>query len=805
MITRDPTALLPETLLVFTVSGEIQNLANALKAIPGLELVGEDLEEEIADAEEDGDDTPVEDDGENFLYLMLPNQSALSEIERLWRHWEDGDESAFSAPIRNLFDCLKSIRRWSAQDRVSATDAAALSALVLDQPAAPIAVEIELVFRESAAQALVARQMVTKAVADVGGKVLHVSRHPQFSSDAMLVELPAAHVDLIVQRSEDSLAGLEPIIAIGPQTSISMSSAAAELHEVYAPDQRPGREPLAALFDAVPHLTHDLLVERMQFDDPAGLDAISIGHRLHGTAMASLIIHGDLNDLDSFPITRPLYVRPVMYARHANSSEEVFPQNRLVVDDFYDAVVRMKEGSADVPPSAPTVIIVNVSLGDSRRRFAGRLSRWARAIDELSWRYGILFVVSAGNLDLTGLDDLPIPGYADKASFEAAPVSERQSAILKGVASSIRDRSLLAPSESINALTVGALNKDLVSAKPRRGILPYEAIGSLPNPSSAPGLGYARGIKPDILMPGGQERILAQGTSSGITVKTLPFDSAHGLKAAIPPATPSGSNSMASPVGQTSAATALASRTAHRLHDVLEQAYGQSFLTLSGRHRALALKALLVHGARWTDVAGKIDEAFGTGQHWQHRRANVTRLLGYGAVDEANVLYCTKTRATAWTVGSIPKTSASVVTLPLPESLAGKTVPKSISATLTWFSPTAPGRRTYKSTRLVLADIGEDDMGRLGIEKSSSQPDVNATRRGTIAHRVFRGPNAAALVTNDGLQFRIQREKDSGAIIDDDIAFAIAVTVETSADLAIYEEVAARLSIKPTVSVAPPA
>lgn len=274
---------------------------------------------------------------------------------------------------------------------MSATDAAALSALVLDQPAAPIAVEIELVFRESAAQALVARQMVMKAVADVGGKVLHVSRHPQFSSDAMLVELPAAHVDLIVQRSEDSLAGLEPIIAIGPQTSISMSSATAESHEVHAPDQRPGREPLAALFDAVPHLKHDLLVERMQFDDPAGLDAISIGHRLHGTAMASLIIHGDLNDLESVPITRPLYVRPVMYARHANSSEEVFPPNRLVIDDFYDAVVRMKEGSADVPPSAPTVIIVNVSLGDSRRRFAGRLSRWARAIDELSWRYGILF------------------------------------------------------------------------------------------------------------------------------------------------------------------------------------------------------------------------------------------------------------------------------------------------------------------------------------------------------------------------------------------------------------------------------
>ncbi|MFP3544386.1 hypothetical protein SB748_13000 [Rhizobium sp. SIMBA_035] len=139
------------------------------------------------------------------------------------------------------------------------------------------------------------------------------------------------------------------------------------------------------------------------------------------------------------------------------------------------------------------------------------------------------------------------------------------------------------------------------------------------------------------------------------------------------------------------------------------------------------------------------------------------------------------------------------MTLPLPESLSGAAIPKSVAATVAWFSPTAPGRRSYKTTRLVLADLGEDDLGRLGIEKSQDQPDVNATRRGTIAHRVFTGPKAAALVTNDGLQFRIQREKDNGAPLDEDIDFAIAVTVETTADLPIYDEVAVRLSIKPTI------
>ncbi len=802
MITRDPTALLPETLLVFTVSGEIQDLAKALKAVPGLELIGEDLEEEIA--ESDGEiDEDEDDESENFLYLMLPNQAALAEIERLWRRWNDGDTGAFAAPIRNLFDCLKSIRRWSAQDRVSATDAESLSLLVRDNPNTLIGVEIELVFRESAAQALVSRQAVINAVGKAGGTILHESRHPQFSSDALLVELPASQVNLIVQKSENSLAGLEPILAIGPQTTISVSSATVEGPGIETPDQRPAKEPLAALFDAVPHLGHDLLTSRMLFDDPAGLDAISVGHRAHGTAMASLIIHGDLNDPNSYPISRPLYVRPVMYARQVNSADEVFPRNRLVVDDFYDAVVRMKTGHADQPASASTVLIVNVSLGDSRRRFAGRLSRWARAIDELSWRYGILFVVSAGNLDLKGLDDLSVPGFADRASFESASEGDRQKAVLKGIASSIRDRSLLAPAEAINALTVGALNSDQISLKPKRGLLPYVRTGSLPNPSSAPGLGYARSIKPDILMPGGQERILPRDGSSGVKIETMPFDSAFGLKAAIPSPSATGSNSLVSLVGHTSAAAALATRTAHRLHDALEEAYGQSFLILPARHRALVLKALLVHGARWTDAAQMIDEAFGTDQHWQRRRANITRLLGYGVVDADDVLYCTKTRATAWAVGSIPKTTAAIVNLPLPASLSGVAVPKSISATVAWFSPISPGRRSYKTTRLILTDVSADELGRLGIQKSTDQPDVNATRRGTIAHRVFSGPNAAALVTNDGLQFRIQREKEIGAVIDDDIAFAVAVTVQTSADLPIYEEVAVRLSIKPSITVTP--
>lgn len=784
---------------MFTVSGEIRDLAAALKKIPGLELVGEDLEED------EGDDPRDPDEGDDFLYLMLPSQAALAQIESLWRRWIEGEEFDGAAPIRNLFDCLKSIRRWSAQDRISQADAEVLEEIASSDPNMPIAMEIELVYRESEVQAAAARNAVIGAVTAAGGKLLHSSRHPQFLSDALLVELPAHQVYPIVQRSETSLAGLDPIMSIGPQALITVTNDERASEPGSAPTDFPDREPIAGLFDAVPLLQHAHLRGRLQFDDPASLDARSIGLRVHGTAMASLVIHGDLSEPEP-PISRPLYVRPVMYARTPGSDEEVFPNDRLLVDDFYDAVVRMKAGLDGAPPSAASVLVVNVSLGDNRRRFSGRLSRWARAIDDLSWRYGLLFVVSAGNLDFVGLDEVAVEGFRDALEFSSATPDDRQKAILHGLASSIRNRTLLAPADSINALTVGAVNRDRAAAGAlgNPGILPFAAANSFPNLSSAPGPGYGRSIKPDVLMSGGQELVLPTLGGTGVSVRPLKLNKPFGLKAASP-YSGNGSYSSVSYVGQTSTAAAIATRTAHRLHDVLEIAYGAAFLGLSSRHRALLLKALLVHRARWSNVTDKIDEAFGPGLHWQKRRANAARLLGYGIVDHDDILYCVKNRATAWAVGDVQKLGAAIVTLPLPASLSGKTVAKTIAVTLAWFSPTAPGRRSYKTTRLILADPNGDDLGRLGMSKNDLQPDVNATRRGTVAHRVFTGEKAAAFVANDRIEFRVQREKDYGVGADDVISFAIAITIETDADLPVYEEVALSLPIRPAVVITPPA
>lgn len=88
---------------------------------------------------------------------------------------------------------------------------------------------------------------------------------------------------------------------------------------------------------------------------------------------------------------------------------------------------------------------------------------------------------------------------------------------------------------------------------------------------------------------------------------------------------------------------ALASRTAHRIHDALEFAYGEAFTSLAHNQRAALLKALLVHPARWPDdAAALIRDAICAGKHHVSQKDDIRRFLGFGFVeaDDAVALGC---------------------------------------------------------------------------------------------------------------------------------------------------------------------
>jgi hypothetical protein len=130
--------------------------------------------------------------------------------------------------------------------------------------------------------------------------------------------------------------------------------------------------------------------------------------------------------------------------------DELFDDNKLIIDVIVEAVMRMRANGGQ------QVIIVNLSLGDRTKPFSGKISTWARALDYLAFEYGILFLVSAGNIR----DGIALADYPDDAAFLGADPLDRASAVFRGLDAAKADRRVLAPADTVNGLTVGAWHRD---------------------------------------------------------------------------------------------------------------------------------------------------------------------------------------------------------------------------------------------------------------------------------------------------------------------------------------------------------
>ncbi|WP_292939790.1 S8 family peptidase [Novosphingobium sp. 32-60-15] len=768
----DPAALAPERLLVFEVRGSVSNFAAAVQRVNGLELI---------DEEELGSD----DDKDPIAYLLVPDARALAELLSLWKRWNANQLQFGETPWRGVFELLRDLRPWGPQDRVQRLDAGFLAEEIEGRGEDELVpLEIELIYRTSEAQAQAREDEVRAALTARGGQIISHARLPDIAYHALLVDLPVRAIREIIDRAEGGIASLEPVMHIRPQslattieiedaTDAGAAAAAGEL-----------RDPILALLDGVPVAAHPLLAAHLVVDDQFDLEPHApVNQRVHGTAMASLLVHGDRNN-PAPALPRRIHVVPVM------GSGDRFPARRLVVDIIYLAIRAMREG-ADA--TAPGVLIVNLSLGNERRPFQSSLSAWARLLDRLAYRYGILFLVSAGNVKET----FGVPAFATGMAFEDADAAARCDGTLTAIGSVIADRRMFSPSEAINAVTVGASNDDWVSAADRRAaraiIDPFPGIRAA-NPSSALGPGFARSVKPDILMPGGREHLRQMRTDGHVFVRPAASTRPAGLKVAAPRT--GGIEIAEGYSGGTSGATALASRTCHRIHDALEAAY-PDFAHLPHIQRAVLIKALLVHPARWPDdIAARIKEIIGpVGGHHSHIKDNIRRFLGFGYVDAEDAVACAEDRATFWAVGELLRDRVATVRVPVPAVMSGQARPHSLSATLAWFTPVQPGRKSYRSVRLKLLDPAE--AGTLSVSPRSLQPDGNQTNRGTIFMRCWEGDKAPVVGPDMMIDLVVQRDPDPGTPIDEAVPFGLAITIAMPGLVGLYTQVAQRLGIAP--------
>ena len=781
----------PDLVVVFETVGAVSDFISSAERIPGLEWLAGMIEAQIDPDEDFYSTQDSEKPLSGRLFLMGSNRQALDEVVRLWGLYKEAPNGNLGDGLsawKGLFLHLKDVRFWGPQDRLD-DDLRQAWRFRLENGATSLKFEIEAWCFASAAKNASSSVEVRALVNELGGRVLDERLIPDIAYLGFLVDMPAQSVQQLLDASPAPLLRSERVMFLRPQGQAAVRAGDEEprLPDAAVPPQRTSGNPIVAMLDGLPMANHPRLQGRLIIDDPdQWANDYPAAERIHGTAMASLIAWGEL-DGGGTALASPIYARPIMRPDPgSNPREECTPDDRLLVDLVHVAVRRMFEGTPDAPPAAPTVRVINLSVGDRFRPFAGELSPWAKLLDWLAHKYKVLFIVSSGNW----VDDLVLK--VARESLRNLSQEAQATASMQALVQQDMHRRLLAPAESVNALTVGACYSDVSTFAavpgrfalfPEQGIAPYSCIGP----------GFRRAIKPEVLLPGGRvlyrERPLSPAGESHVS-GVWHTSQSPGQRVASPP--DAGGDTVYT--RGTSNAAALATRWAAQAFDVLESLRAGNPSWLPHRYDAVMIKALLAHGATLGDIETHVLAAHRDIEHWHAQRRLVSRYAGYGVADVQRALTCTEQRAIMLGVGDLRNEKAWEFRVPIPEALNATLVRRRLTVTLAWFTSPNPRHSKYRTARLWV-DLPADPLRLQRLEGEARQLQL-----GTLQHETFEGEGAVPVVPGQHLVVRVNCVADAGRLVGP-VEFALCVSLEVAEGVAlpIYEQVRARISQQVTV------
>ena len=344
----DPSAIVPERALVFEVASEVADFYRAVRGVPGLEFLGEDEgdaapDEDFYVLDNNGDGARVEQPllsgfDEDFyilnnksdlkagkrvtrrFYFTIPDRRALEELVSLWQRFQRGE--AFErgrTAWRDVFGHLADVRPWGPQDRLTAEAVEDWRERLQFAPDTPIRFEAEFWYRNDEAHRESAETAFTQKLRELGVRILDHTVIGAIRYHAALVEVAPEVIRDVIDHPDVGLVAFDDVMMLRPQSMVS-GPVEGDLEDADETGVGAGEEelqaPIAALLDGVPMARHDRLTNRLVIDDPDGFASEygAAAEQRHGTAMASLILHGDLNAPNPEPpVRRRLYVRPVMH------------------------------------------------------------------------------------------------------------------------------------------------------------------------------------------------------------------------------------------------------------------------------------------------------------------------------------------------------------------------------------------------------------------------------------------------------------------------------------------------------------
>lgn len=710
------------------------------------------------------------------LHAICLNQQTFDRLLRLWGAWRrDRALDRGYSTLRDLFAHLKDVRPWGPQDRLKMIDwDDYFAGQITDHPHA---IEVELWYRRSSQARTDTQRYVTILIQRVGGQVLTSKIIDQVGYHGLKCTVPTSVlVDLANQRFDAVQVVKSATVMYLRVTGHSVPTLGPVTDgNVDVDDPLPELPPVVCLLDGVPAANHPLLDGRVVVHDPDDLASEStVDERKHGTWMSSVVVWGDRSSGEA-PASRQVLVRPILTPSPETSQRsEELPADELTPDLMWRVFRELFDSDGGAGPDAPQVAIVNLSVGDPATPFdSSILSSWARMIDWLSYEYGVLVVVSAGNhrrLPLT-------PSNSDELA--ALTGDDRRQAVLEAQQRDQNQRRLLAPAESINAITVGAVHADSSNAGPVGYTLdPTDGLASI-SPITALGTGYRRSVKPDLAADGGRVMFHPPAVPTG----SISFTSGSPLGLGIRVASPGTRRETF--IAGTSPAAALVTRQAAKLHDLLDEV--TVGVPLTRRQRAAAIKALLVHGT------GELADFSSTTLH-------VEQAVGNGVLVRDFSQGCSSNEAVLLFIGTVGAVEEQELLLPLPNGLSVRET-KRIDATLAWFSPVNWRHRQYRRAALSFVKPA-GAIPSLGIPRGLTT-DTVTRGASTIQHQTWETQSAFAAGQGSNLVVRVKCYEQAGGLNGETVDYAVALslwvapTINVDVYTQIRDQVQARVPIRP--------
>jgi len=765
----------PQLVLVFEALDEQIDLTNVAEKL-GIEVLVE-AEDSVLPSDDVrlASDKPRNPFITSCLHAICLNQVAFDNLLTLWRAWRAGQVLPRGySPLRDLFAHLKEVRPWGPQDRLQAIDWAEYFEGRVDDRLHSI--DIELWYRRTPAARDKSQREVVALVEQAGGRVTAISAIDQIGFHGLKCEVPTA---LLRELAASNFDGVRLVRSANVMylritgQSIPIVGPSMEIRDEID-DPVPAGDPVLCLLDGVPMANHILLRDRVIVYDPDDLAQLAtVEERRHGTWTASIAVWGDRSS-NQMPADRPVLVRPVLVPSNETVDRaEELPPNELVPDLMWRVFRELFEDGPSGPAAAPTVAIVNVSVGDPAVPFETILSSWARMLDWLSYKYGVLVIISAGNHGRLTLSPLV------STDLTRAVGTERRKLLLEAIDRRRNERRLLAPAECVNAITVGATHEDGSDAIAQGYLVdPTDGFPSI-SPVTATGSGYRRSIKPDLMAHGGRA-FYNDGATAQEVITLRGFSTiGPGLKVA----TPTGRNE--THVTGTSFAAALASRQAVRIHDLVDEIVATASSTR--RQRAAAIKALLVHGTAWPpDLA------------YDPLAPEIA--IGNGVIERDYANGCARNEAVILYLGSIAAAEEQELLFPLPDGLNIRET-KRIDATLAWLTPVNWRSRQYRCASLSFV-TPSGAIPKLG--PPVGHPSAVTTRgAATVQHQRWELEKAFASGQGSDMNIRVKCFEQAGGLGGRVVDFAVAVslwvfpTINVDVYSQVRDQVAARVPVRP--------